>query len=115
MTLNRRDFIGAITWAAGGPLPFEIEGPEYLAANYTYQLRQQRYLIHLVNYNAMNALLLKDLEVKVELPDGKKVAQITQYGPDSENAHALRFNYDGARTRFTVPKMASYTLIAVQL
>lgn len=112
---NWKDITDAVNWAAGDPIPFAVEGPEFLVANYTYQARQQRYLIHLVNYNATNVPLLKDLEVQVELPGGKRVAMVTQYGPDSEDARTLRFTNDGARTRFTVPAMATYALIAVQL
>jgi hypothetical protein len=112
---NWQEIIDAVNWAAGDPLPFAVEGPEFLAANYTYQPRLQRYLIHLVNYNATNVPLVKDVQVQVALPGGKRAARVTQYGPDSGDARRLKFTNDGARTRFTVPEMAAYALIAFQL
>jgi hypothetical protein len=112
---NWKEITDAVNWAAGDPIPFAVDGPEFLVANYTYQPRQQRYLIHLVNYNATNVPLLKDLAVRVELPGGKRPATVTQYDPDLADARTLSFTNDGARTRFTVPAMATYAVIAVQL
>ncbi len=112
---NWKEIIDAVYWAAADPIPFTVDGPEYLAANYTRQPRRQRYLVHLVNYNATNVPLLKDVEVRVELPGDKRVTLVTQYGPDAEDARTLKFTNDGARSRFTVSEMAAYALIAVQL
>jgi hypothetical protein len=112
---NWQEIIDAVNWAAGDPLPFAVDGPEFLAANYTYQPRRQRYLIHLVNYNATNVPLVKDVQIQVQLPGGKRPSMVTQYDPESGNARKLNFTNDGARTRFIVPEMAAYTLIAVNL
>jgi hypothetical protein len=112
---NWREIIDAVNWAAGDSIPFAVDGPEFLAANYTFQPRHQRYLVHLVNYNATSAPFLKRLEVQVKLPEGKRAVQVTQYAPGSENACTLNFTSDGSRIVFTVSEMATYALIAVQL
>ncbi|MGP8271401.1 MAG: beta-galactosidase trimerization domain-containing protein [Terracidiphilus sp.] len=112
---NWQEMIDAVNWAAGDPLPFAVEGPEYLAANYTYQPRHQRYLVHLVNYNATNVPLINDVQVRIALPEGKRPSKITQFGPESGDARKLNFTNEGARTRFTVPEMSAYALIAVEL
>ncbi len=112
---NWHQIIDAVRWTAGEPLLFAVDGPEFLAANYTFQSRHQRYLIHLVNYNATNAPLLKDVQIQAQLPGGKRPSIITQYRPESEGARKLNFTSEGARTRFTVPEMAAYALIAVEL
>jgi hypothetical protein len=112
---NWQEIIDAVIWAAGDPLPFAVDGPEFLAANYTYQSRHQRYLIHLVNYNTTNVPLIKDVQIQVQLPGGKRAARVTQYGPESADTRKLNFTNDSVRTRFTVPEMAAYALIAVEL
>jgi hypothetical protein len=112
---NWQEIIDAVNWAAGDPLPFAVDGPEFLAANYTYQPRHQRYLIHLVNYNATNVPMLKDVQIQVQLPGGKRPSTITQYGSESGDARKLNLTNEGARTRFTVPEMGAYALIAVEL
>ena len=86
-----------------------------MAANYTFQPRHQRYLVHLVNYNATNIPLIKDVQVRIALPDGKRPSTITLHAPDSGDARKLNFTNEGARTRFTVPEMSAYALIAIEL
>jgi hypothetical protein len=112
---NWQEIVDAVNWAAGDPLPFAVDGPEFLAANYTFQPMQQRYLIHLVNYDATNTPLIKDVRVRVALQGGKRLSKVAQYGPEAGDARALNIANQGGLICFTVPEVATYALIAVEL
>jgi hypothetical protein len=112
---NWKDIIAAVHWAAADSIPFVVDGPEFLVANYTYQPRNQRFLVHLVNYNPSSTLFLTNLQIRIELPRHQKTTQVTLYAPDSNDVRSLNFTNDESRTSFTVPEMRTYALIAVQL
>jgi Beta-galactosidase trimerisation domain len=112
---NWKDIIASVHWAAADPIPFVVDGPEFLVANYTYQPRNHRFLIHLVNYNASNTPSLTDIQIRVELPRYQRTTQVTLYAPDSNDVRSLNFTNDESGASFTVPKMMTYALIAVQL
>jgi len=112
---NWQDIIDAVNWAAGDPIPITVDGPEYLAANYTCQPRNRRYLIHLVNYNATRIPSLADIQVRVAPSRNEKTIRVTLYTPDSNNAQPLDFSNDGYSATFTVPELRTYALIAVQM
>ncbi|MGD0729775.1 MAG: alpha-amylase family protein [Terracidiphilus sp.] len=112
---NWKDIVDAVSWAAGDSLPFAVDGPEFLGANYTFQPRSRRYLIHLVNYNATNVPSIADIQVRVSPPRNEKPIRVTLYAPDSNNAQSLDFRGDGRSATFTVPETRTYALIAVEL
>jgi hypothetical protein len=113
--INWKEITDAVCWAAGDPIPFTVDGPEFLVANYTCQPRNRRYLIHLVNYNATKVSSLADIQVRVATSRNEKTLRVTLYAPDSKNAQQLDFSNDGYNTTFTVPELRTYALIAVQV
>jgi len=112
---NWKDIIEAVHWAAEDPIPFIVDGPEFLGANYTYQARNGRYFIHLVNYDAVNTPSLVDLEVRVAMPKHKEASRVSLYSPDSKEARTLNFINDEPGTKFTIPGMKNYALVAVDM
>ncbi len=113
--INWKEITDAVCWAAGDPIPFTVDGPEFLVANYTCQPRNRRYLIHLVNYNTTKVPSLADIQVRVETSRNEKTHRVTLYAPDSNNAQPLDFSNHGYSTTFTVPELRTYALIAVQV
>ena len=112
---NWNEIIDAVHWTANEPIPFTVEGPEFLVANYTYQPLKQRYFIHLVNYNATKVSSIADIKVRVDLAPKDRTLGVTLYSPDSNNAQPLNFSNDGHSTKFTVQELHTYALIAVQV
>ena len=112
---NWNDIVDAVNWAAGDPLPFAVDGPEFLIANYTFQPRKRRYFIHLVNYNAAMVPSIADIRVRVTSARNEKTTRVTLYAPDSNNAQPLDFGSDGSSATFIVPEVRTYALIAVQM
>ena len=111
---NWKKIIDAVHWAAESQIPLTLDGPEFLVANCTHQARDQRFLVHLVNYNVTKVPSLADLQLLVALPKNKRARKVTLYAPDSKEARPLNFTNDNSGTRFTMPELRAYALIAVQ-
>ncbi len=111
---NSKDLIDAVRWTAGSQLPLTLSGPEFLVANCTSQARNQRFFVHLVNYNAKHVPVIPGIQAQVALPADKKALKVTLYTPDSSTARQLDFTNGDAGARFTVPEMRTYALIALQ-
>jgi hypothetical protein len=112
---NWKEITDAVNWAAGDPIPFTVDGPEYLVANYTYQPRKRRFLVHLVNYNATKVPSIADIHVRTYTARNEKTLRVTLYTPDSDKAQPLEYNIDGYSTTFTVAELRTYAFIAVEV
>ena len=98
----------------GEPLPFVIDGPDYLVANYTWQPKNRRYLIHLVNYNVANRKSIGEISIRANALPRASSSQVTLYAPESKEARTLNFTHSGSSINFTVPGIATYALVAIQ-
>jgi hypothetical protein len=112
---NWKEITDAVNWAAGDPISFTVDGPEYLVANYTYQPRKRRFLIHLVNYNTTKVPSIADIHVRAYISRNERALRVTLYTPDSDKAQSLDYSSDGYSTTFTVTELRTYALIAVQV
>jgi hypothetical protein len=111
---NWKDIMEAIRWAANDPLPFVVDGPDYLVANYTWQPRNRRSLIHLVNYDAANRPSIGEVSIRANALPRAAASQITLYAPESKEARTLDFTASGSTINFTVPRVETYALVAIQ-
>ncbi len=110
---NWKDIFDSVHWAAGDQLPLMLDGPEFLIANCTLQAGKQRFLVHLVNYNATETPTIARQQVQVVLPQNKKAQKVTLYAPDLNGARTLNFTNNGSSVEFTVQEMKTYALIAI--
>jgi hypothetical protein len=111
---NWKEIMDAISWAANDPLPFVVDGPDYLVANYTWQPKNRRYLIHLVNYDVANKPSIGEISIRVNSLPRLASSQITLYSPESKEPRTLNFTSSGSAINFTVPGIATYALVAIQ-
>jgi hypothetical protein len=111
---NWKDLVDAVAWAGGGKVSFAVEGPEFLAANYTSQPGKRRVLVHLVNYDAVKTPALSSLQATIAIPRGETAKKATLYAPDAENPQSLQFHSDGANASVVVPEMRSYAMVAIE-
>ena len=73
-------------------------------------------IIHLVNYDAQNHSLIKNISIRLKLPDGKQVKEITLFSPDIEvNGGTLSYQANDEYLSFSVPGLHVYDLVTVQL
>lgn len=111
---NWKDIVDAVRWAAEDEIPVTLEGPEFLVANCTLQSREQRLLLHLVNYDAVTTPTISGPRVRVVLPQNKKARTATLYAPDLNDSQSLAMTSDGSGIGFTISEIRTYALIAVQ-
>jgi len=112
---NYRIMEEAVKWAAGEPLPIEINAPLFVATECLWQKEENRMLVHLINYNAENQPVVKDINIRIALQEGKQVDNVTVFSPDSEVKKGILSHQTGdGWINFTVPDLHRYNLVAVK-
>jgi len=116
LPLNWRDLIAAVRWAAGDSLSLEVELPQTLnvVAELMDQKQQDRRLVHLLNYAARQGSTLNNLEVNVEVPNGKQVRKVVLRTPEGNKQERVACKVASGRARFTVPHLETYTLAVLE-
>lgn len=114
---NWEDLIDAVKWAAGGRLSLEVNVPGTAAvvAELMEQPAENRRLVHLVNYEGPQGNVVSNVEVSVELPQGKRVRAITLLSPDASESRTVAGRVELERAGFSVPTLDTYTLAVLEL
>jgi hypothetical protein len=112
---NADSLVDAVKWAARGSISVEVKAPPTVVAEIMRQKSRNTLLVHLVNYDVRRTPVLRNLEVSVALPAGARVRSVTLLTPDEEATPNPQFKVAAGRVAFTVPRLATYELGAVQL
>ena len=117
LPLNWGELIDGVKWAAGGRLSLEVETPETLSvvAELMEHPVQNRRLVHLINYAGPQGSAISNVEVSVEMPEGKRIRQVTLLTPDGAGSRAVSSRTELGRVHFTVPHLHTYTLAILEL
>jgi hypothetical protein len=117
LPLNWEELIQQVRWAAGGNFSLEADAPGTLAitAELIEQRKQSRRVVHLLNYTAPQGSTVSDIKAEVELPQGKRVRQVSLLSPDGSEDTAVPSRVENGRAHFTVPQLQTYILAIVQM
>jgi hypothetical protein len=115
LPLNWQDLIAEVKWAAGGELSLETKAPETVTAELLEQKNSGRLMVHLLNYDVERRPTVNNIEVSLQLPDGKTVKQVAVISPDEVAVLSLPHVVKDARVRFTLPKLVTYSIVVVTL
>ncbi|MGH9328002.1 MAG: hypothetical protein ACRD2B_15140 [Terriglobia bacterium] len=117
LPLNLETLIEQVRWAVGRKLTLEVYAPETVAlvAELMEQQAESRRMVHLLNYAAPQGVKLSDIQVDVELPQGKSVRQVKLLSPDGGEPTIPRSQVQNGRIRFAVPWLETYTLAILEL
>lgn len=110
---NWQELVDAVSWAAQGEIPLQVNGPDFLAANLVEQPDKRRRLVHLVNYNTGATSSIENIQVRCAMPKGKSASAVTLYSVHSDTGDALNFHMQGSHAVFNVPSLATYCMVAV--
>jgi hypothetical protein len=110
---NWEEITEAIRWAANGDIPLQIAGPDFLVANLVEQSEKQRRLIHLVNYNAVDAPVIPSVDVSCGVPKELVVRKVTMYEVDSESPITINFSASSHAVAFTISRVKTYAMVAI--
>jgi len=116
-------FVPALQWAAGGKFSGTLEAPDMVELNLMRSPDGKVLLAHLMNYNIEAPARLttyENLRLELLLPRGKAPRRVTLLSPDlpterTELPFSVRRRGGWRFLDVTVPKIAIYNLIAVEL
>jgi hypothetical protein len=115
LPVNEEELIAAVKWAAGQRLSLEVKAPPTVAAELMEQRQKGELLLHLLNYNFVRTPSVANIEVSLQLPQGKKVRNVSLLSPDEETAEGLPATVRDGRASFVVPRLETYDLVVIQL
>jgi hypothetical protein len=115
LPVNYKELVDAVKWSAGKDLSLEIYSPVYVTAEITQSQDQSDIMLHLLNYNVDKDHLVKDINVSLEMPEGKHVKEIHLLSPDMEGIESLVSTDRDGRVVFKVPRLEVYDLVVIRL
>ncbi|HYM12671.1 MAG TPA: hypothetical protein VEU62_18175, partial [Bryobacterales bacterium] len=113
LPLNWRELLEETRWAAGGDFALDVKAPDTVTAELLSQKSTGTLFVHLLNYDAARRPAVSDLEVSLQIPPGKKVAEVRELSPDHAAA-ALRFTVQKGRAQIHLPKLETYSIVVVR-
>ena len=113
---NWRQLKEAVTWAAGGELSLEIEAPTYVVAEILEQKELDELILHLVNFNVVAEPEVKNVQVDLNIPDGKRIKRVSMLTANDSGTQTkdIKFKTVNHRIHFTVPKLNAYAMILIE-
>jgi hypothetical protein len=115
LPINEKEIVESVRWAAGNKLSSEIKAPEFVTAELKQRQDKSGLMLHLVNYNSEKEVLVKNIEVNLGIPAGKKPGRINIFSPDSIESRPLEYKVSQDRIIFTVPQLQTYDLVVIEL
>jgi len=116
LPLNWKELIDGVKWAAGR-LSLEVKVPETAAvvAELMEQPGKGRRLVHLINFAGPLGNPVSNVEVAVEVPEGKSSGRVTLLTPDDPESRTVTGRTEAGRVHFAVPQLHTYTLAILEL
>jgi hypothetical protein len=115
LPVNWQELIDSTRWAAGGNFSIDVKAPLTVTAELIDQKEEGRLLVHLLNYDVARSPAVSRIEVSLQIPDGKKVEQVSLFSPDSEKVDTITSAVRNERTVFTIPRLETYSVAVVRL
>lgn len=91
----------------------EVRAPLTVTAELLGQ--PKRLLVHLLNYDYRRTPTVDGIVVSLRVPPGGAIEQVSWLSPDESAAKTLPFTVAGGRATVTVPRLATYGMVAAQL
>jgi hypothetical protein len=114
LPLNWKELIETVKWASGNNLSLNIEAPLTVTMELVKKDDQSAIILHLLNFEYMNPPV-KNIRVDLQVPEDKRVTQVTVISPDRTNDEFLPFKNEGERVILTVPQLDVYNIIVFKL
>jgi hypothetical protein len=104
------DIIDAVRQACGQRLSVSVRGEYGLCTELTEQ--PGRRLVHLVNYRTGP---VKDISIRLRLPDRRRIETVTLASPERRNDLELAFHEQAGVVTFRVPQVGTYEIAVVTM
>jgi hypothetical protein len=110
---NYAELIHAVKWVSQDDLPIEVTAPAFVTAELTASEKGDKITLHLLNYKALQNKNVKNIKVKLKVPQGKQVHDLLLLTPDKEGPRTLPFDVKDGQVTFTVPDLEVYNLVVI--
>jgi hypothetical protein len=114
LPVNLKELIESVQWASGNNLSLKVEAPLTVTMELTQKEDKSALILHLLNFDSKISSV-KNIKVDVQIPEGKKVTQVTVMTPDSRDDEILQFKENGKRNVFIVPQLTIYDIVVMKL
>jgi hypothetical protein len=115
LPLNWQDLISSVKWAMNADLSVEVSAPLTVTLELTEKLDKNVLMLHLLNYDVENKSIIKNIDVRLKIPNGKKVEKVEILSPDREQITMLKYKSDKNSIHFQTPQLQLYNLVLVKL
>jgi hypothetical protein len=115
LPVNWEELASAVSWAAGDHLSLEVKAPLTVTAELLEQKKSNRLLVHLLNYDVQRSPIVRNIEIILKIPDGRRVEEISLLSPDEEQAQPRTYVVRDKGIVVNVPHLRTYSLILVRL
>ncbi len=115
LPLNWQDLISSVKWAMNDDLSVKISAPLAVTIELTQNLNKNVLMLHLLNYAVENRPVLKNIDVTLKIPAGKKIENVEILSPDREKITRLKYKSTKNRIHFQIPRLEIYNMIVVKL
>lgn len=113
---NWRELIESVRWAADGSLSVEITAPDTVTMELLDQRPAGNRILHLLNYNVDREAEVRDIHVRLTVPDARQVSTVRLLTPDGDGEEMeLPYERDEDAIAFNVPSLQVYDLVIVEL
>ena len=111
---NADELADAVKYAAGGTLNFEITAPDYVAVEAYTQPDKDRYILHLVNFDAADPRQVNYISVGIQTEGADDIRQAIAYSPDEAQTVDLPIVRTPGGIKVTLPSLEIYSIIALE-
>jgi hypothetical protein len=108
---NTEALLAAVKQAAGSKLSAEVDAPSWVTAELADQPATGTRLLHLINFKFQEPL--RDIPVRVRLPQGAKLREAILETPDGP-IQKLDASIEGDTVSFRVPELKVYDLVLLR-
>ncbi len=101
----------AINWASGNRLSLKVEASDFVITELLQQKKQNRIIVHLLNYDQSSGKPLENIPVTLRLPDSKTPQKAYLISPDESGQIPIEYTLEKDLVSFKVPQLKMYDLI----
>jgi hypothetical protein len=114
LPVNLKELLESVQWASGNSLSINIEAPFTVTMELVQKEDRSAMILHLLNYDSRTPVV-KNIKIDLQVPEGKRVSQVTVMTPDGRSDDVLQFKENGKQIQFSVPQLSTYSLIVMKL
>lgn len=112
---NNEAILESVKWAAKEKLSLIVKAPVYVTAELTQSIDKSKIMLHLINFNNKKNTIVTNIEVSIEIPEGKIPQQVNLLSPDIKEISSIKFEVLNGRIKYTVPQLDTYNLVVMEM